>query len=68
MKIKSQFISVTEYHTPDTPDLLDIRLAWQSLGYKDQAFEIISLIYNFLIFVTHEKRSRVFAGQGDYDN
>ena len=38
VKIKSQFISVTEYLTPDTPDLLDIRLAWQSLGYNDQAF------------------------------
>ena len=64
VKIKSQFISVTEYLTPDTPDLLDIRLAWQSLGYNDQAFEFISLI---LIFVTHEKRSKVFAGQGDYE-
>ena len=53
VNIKSQFISVTEYLTPDTPDLLDIRLAWQSLGYNDQAFEFFSLI---LIFVTHEKR------------
>ena len=60
VKIKSQFISVTEYLTPDTPDLLDIRLAWQSLGYNDQAFE-------FLLFVTHVKRSKVFAGQGDYE-
>ena len=67
VKIKSQFISVTEYLTPDTPDLLDIRLAWQSLGYNDQAFEFISLIDNFLIFVTHEKRSKVFSGQGDYE-
>ena len=30
--------SVTEYLTPETPDLLDIRLAWQSLAYTDQAF------------------------------
>ena len=67
VKIKSQFISVTEYLTPDTPDLLDIRLAWQSLGYNDQAFEFISLIDNFLIFVTHVKRSKVFSGQGDYE-
>ena len=51
---------MTEYLTPDTPDLLDIRLAWQSLGYNDQAFE-------FLLFVTHVKRSKVFAGQGDYE-
>ena len=67
VKIKLQFISVTEYLTPDTPDLLDIRLAWQSLGYNDQAFEFISLIDKLLIFVTHEKRSKVFAGQGDYE-
>ena len=67
VNIKLQFVSVTEYLTPDTPDLLDIRLAWQSLGYNDQAFEFISLIDNFLIFVTHKKRSKVFAGQGDYE-
>ena len=28
---------MTEYLTPETPDLLDIRLAWQSLAYTDQA-------------------------------
>ena len=58
---------MTEYLTPDTPDLLDIRLAWQSLGYNDQAFEFINLQDDFLIFVTHEKSSKVFAGQGDYE-
>ena len=34
--------SVTEYLTPKTPDLLNIRLAWQSLAYTDQ---VISLTF-----------------------
>ena len=44
--------SVTEYLTPETPDLLDIRLAWQSLSYTDQAIYLA-----FIIIISHYAES-----------
>ena len=51
---------MTEYLTPDTPDLLDIRLAWQSLGYNDQAFEFINPLDGFSYYHARETFESVF--------